>query len=689
MSYTPFSNGQYNSSAPTLTNGQLAPLQLDVNGNLKVNIEAGSTGNAAAGATGVAVPADADYLGFASAVTSITQIQAGTVHASSGTTTTAPLSSNVVVGHTILVAYGWNANDSPTLPTAADGLGNTYTLIKSYVNTLGGDSNLAAIAVFSAPVTIAGSCTVTVTQSGGARAGAVALEYSGLSGALDQFAEAEAITGTTLTTPSTPTTTSASELLFAVAVTISTNPTLTAGSGYTIQAQGAFSSAGATLGAETQLVSATGAYTASISGLGSGNYNALLLVTLPISMSSTLTGVSASTPLPVTVENSSLAVTGTVTAEIEGHGGATLDAAQNATAPANVLSVGAVYETSPLALTNGNISALQADVNGNLKIMTGVATQTLTAWTPTNWTGGFTAVLAQNTGCESVIVQLDQNADITAGAVTWQGTYDGTNWVTIPAQQVLDPTSSSFAQIANPYTFSVSSALNKSFLILMGGYQSIRALESTAMTGSGASITPYVTQLAYAPLTYVQDMADGPVSAGTAAGKSMLTGLVAATSAPSPTAGQQIALQGDTHGTLRTSPYGATGSFANSTATGTGSAPASFTVPAATKWLLKSVSLQVVAANSGSPRVSLLTVANVGGNALAAQWVGIGAPINATTFYTFAPSLPLSTSLTVGYGTVGFPELALGPGYTISFFITNGVAGDTTNAVVNYISYPD
>jgi hypothetical protein len=182
---------------------------------------------------------------------------------------------------------------------------------------------------------------------------------------------------------------------------------------------------------------------------------------------------------------------------IKGNAGATLDAAQNAAAATNTVGIGLVYNNSPITVTNTNQTAAQSDISGNLKIVPGLATLTLTAWTPSNWTGGFTANLATFAGNPDVIVQLDQNASITAGAVTWQGTYDNVNWVTIPAQQIVDPTSATFAQIANPYTFSVSSALNKAFLIQLNGFQSIRALESTPMTGAGASITPYVNQLAY------------------------------------------------------------------------------------------------------------------------------------------------------------------------------------------------
>jgi hypothetical protein len=158
-----------------------------------------------------------------------------------------------------------------------------------------------------------------------------------------------------------------------------------------------------------------------------------------------------------------------------------------------------VYNSSPIANPSTGASVLQQmDLNGNLKTMMGLATQTLTAWTSTNFTtsGSFSVVLSVNTGAPAVIVQLDQTTTITGGAVTWQGTYDGTNWVTIPAQQVLDPTSATFAQIANPYTFVAST--NKAFLILLGGYQQIRASASTTMTGTG-TITPYVTQLNYSP----------------------------------------------------------------------------------------------------------------------------------------------------------------------------------------------
>ncbi len=140
------------------------------------------------------------------------------------------------------------------------------------------------------------------------------------------------------------------------------------------------------------------------------------------------------------------------------------------------------------------------DAAGNLKVTTLLTTATPASWTPANWTGGFFSVVTQDAGFQSILIQLNQNSSITAGAVTWQGTYDGINWVAIPAMQVLDPTSPTFAQIANPYTFVPST--NKSFLILVGGYQAVRALESTPMTGAGASILPFISYLPYSPVGY-------------------------------------------------------------------------------------------------------------------------------------------------------------------------------------------
>jgi hypothetical protein len=225
-----------------------------------------------------------------------------------------------------------------------------------------------------------------------------------------------------------------------------------------------------------------------------------------------------------------------------------------------------VYNTIQPVLAAGNAGPLQLDLGSNLKTMPGENTQTLAPWTPANWTGSFSVVLMANVGSPTIVVQLDQNASITAGAVTWQGTFDGINWVTIPTSQVTVPSGQS---IANPYVFSTSAALNKPFSISVAGYQSIRALESTPMTGSGASITPYVNQLSYiSPVTsgnsgsvgaeisgHTGNALDALITAATApaAGLAMLS--VNQTTPPSLTTGQSVALQSDYTGSIFVKPY--------------------------------------------------------------------------------------------------------------------------------------
>jgi hypothetical protein len=99
-----------------------------------------------------------------------------------------------------------------------------------------------------------------------------------------------------------------------------------------------------------------------------------------------------------------------------------------------------------------------------------------------------------NTGATAILLQLDQTSTISGGAITIQGTYDGTNWITLPAWQVVDPTSSTLAQAVNPYTLVVST--NKPFMIFPAGFQQVRINLTTVIVGSG-TVTPYVTLLPY------------------------------------------------------------------------------------------------------------------------------------------------------------------------------------------------
>jgi hypothetical protein len=108
----------------------------------------------------------------------------------------------------------------------------------------------------------------------------------------------------------------------------------------------------------------------------------------------------------------------------------------------------------------------------------------------TAWNSGTSAASTQallnNTPVANIVVQLDQTTTITGGAITFQGSYDGINWVSVPVAQVLNP--QTYAQLTNPYTLVAST--NQPFLIVLGGFVSVRLNLSTAITGSGA-VTPY------------------------------------------------------------------------------------------------------------------------------------------------------------------------------------------------------
>ena len=92
----------------------------------------------------------------------------------------------------------------------------------------------------------------------------------------------------------------------------------------------------------------------------------------------------------------------------------------------------------------------------------------------------------QLVGVPAMYIQLDMTTPFSAGAVTFQGTYDNVNWVTIPVAQVLTPVT--FTQLSNPYTFVAST--NQPFLILMQGYQNIRMNLTSTITGAG-TVIPY------------------------------------------------------------------------------------------------------------------------------------------------------------------------------------------------------
>ena len=184
------------------------------------------------------------------------------------------------------------------------------------------------------------------------------------------------------------------------------------------------------------------------------------------------------------------------TARILGNGGATLDSTVGAgSAPTNQLVVGEIFNSTAPVPTTGQAMALQADQGGNLRTFPGMGIATLAAWN--NGTAlNATQNIFTNSGAWAALVHLVQTSTITAGAITFEVSYDGTNWVTIPADSVLDPDSTTLAQISLPYTLVAST--NKPFLLKNKGWQALRIKLSTQISGTG-SVTPNYDLLPYKP----------------------------------------------------------------------------------------------------------------------------------------------------------------------------------------------
>ena len=108
-------------------------------------------------------------------------------------------------------------------------------------------------------------------------------------------------------------------------------------------------------------------------------------------------------------------------------------------------------------------------------------------WAAATTSGTFQVIDSPGSGTqpEAYMVQLDQGSGISAGAITFQTTADGINWVTIPASCVIDPTT--LLPITLPYTLVPST--NRAFKIVLYGYTGLRLSVST--TTAGGSVIPY------------------------------------------------------------------------------------------------------------------------------------------------------------------------------------------------------
>lgn len=198
-------------------------------------------------------------------------VQSKTGSNGAGATTVAiTLTSNITSGNTLILSSSDNNGAVNSISGVADGLGNSWSRATSDTEAAFVDGE-----IWYAPITHAGSCTVTITYTGSYSAAAVVVEASGLLTAspLDQTQKNHAITGTAMTSNATSSTTQANELVVGGGMSNGTGSTrLTAGSGYGDLVQVNDATSNQIAGIEDKTVSVTGAQTATMTLSASGHW---------------------------------------------------------------------------------------------------------------------------------------------------------------------------------------------------------------------------------------------------------------------------------------------------------------------------------------------------------------------------------------------------------------------------------
>ena len=194
------------------------------------------------------------------------------------------LSASPSVGNTLLVGLGWLFG--ATISNVFDDVGNTYSPVIPLTSSAG----ISNGALYAAAITIPGATQVTVQVSSIVTdLQVICDEYSGLalSGLVDQVATGTGTSsaGGAVSTGSTPTTTQATDLLYAYCA-FATNSITGQGSGYTLRSNLGTDNFNAS---EDQNVTSIGSYSASFAA-NNGSDFVVLLAALKAASSTTVTG---------------------------------------------------------------------------------------------------------------------------------------------------------------------------------------------------------------------------------------------------------------------------------------------------------------------------------------------------------------------------------------------------------------
>ena len=134
-----------------------------------------------------------------------------------------------------------------------------------------------------------------------------------------------------------------------------------------------------------------------------------------------------------------------------------------------------------------NARTLLTDTAGNqLTGRSSGANSALAAWTSATTINTTAAVLTNNGEYDSVVITLNQTTTITAGAITFQVSEDGTNWLNVT------PNANPTATQNGVYTFVPSTYA--SFHFGISGFRYFQVVLSTAIIGSGTVTVGYNLQ---------------------------------------------------------------------------------------------------------------------------------------------------------------------------------------------------
>jgi hypothetical protein len=267
---------------------------------------------------------------------------------------------------------------------------------------------------------------------------------------------------------------------------------------------------------------------------------------------------------------------------------------------------------------------------------------------------------------------------------------DGTNIATVKA--------ASTAAIATDKAVVVAVSPNNTIAATQSGTWTVQpgnTANTTAWKVDGSAVTQPVSATSLplptgASTSALQSETHGTVTPGTAATKSDLAGAIAQVSTvPAATDGQQVAIQTDSAGSLRISPYGNTGAAKVVTVTGAGNTTISTGPASGKKWYVYGGVVKVVTNATVANRVPNVNMQDASGNPTTSNYASVATTASLTRFYPFGPGLPQAGAFIQDVCTLPIPNVLIPPLGKMFSSIAAGVAGDTITMFLNILELAD